>query len=126
MAIFPSGVLDRNDLAAGTEDPEDFPAQFMRIWNGGDDIRGHDGIKAIIREFQITSVHDMEFNFMAVLVGGQTFSGFTDHALGNIDPHNMGVGRIELETGTGADAYFQNFLMGAVGKIFEGFSSTGF
>jgi hypothetical protein len=126
MAVFSTGMLDCNDLAAGTEDPKDFSAEFMRIGYSSDDIGGHDGIKTIIRKFEVAGVHDMEFHFMAILVAIQSLAGFLDHTLWNVDPHNMGVWGIQFETGAGADAYFKNFLVGTVRKIFEGFSSAGF
>jgi hypothetical protein len=94
MAIFPTGMLDSNDLAAGPEDPKDFPAEFMRIGYSSDNIGGHDGIKTIIRKFEVAGIHDMEFNFMTVLITIQALAGFFNHILRNINPHNMSVGRI--------------------------------
>lgn len=38
----------------------------------------------------------------------------------------MGVGGIQFETGAGADADLQNFLMRAVRKILKGFPAAGF
>ena len=81
MAIFPTGMLDSNDLAAGPEDPKDFPAEFMRIRHGSDNIGGHDGIKTIIRELEVAGIHDVKFNFMTVLMAIQSLAGFPDHTL---------------------------------------------
>lgn len=79
MAIFATGVLDGDDLAAGTKDPKDFPAEFMRVRHGGDDVGSHDGIKTIIWKFEVAGIHDVKFNFMTVLMTIQSLAGFFYH-----------------------------------------------